>query len=61
MTRLVGVLALGLLVAGAVRADVPPPKGLKRVVLDNKITTEKDFPDLAFFLVSDQLAGMKSA
>jgi hypothetical protein len=52
MTRLVGVLALGFLVAGTVRADVAPPKGLKRVVLDNKITTEKDFSDLAFFLVS---------
>jgi hypothetical protein len=52
MTRVVGVLALGMLVVGTVRADVAPPKGLKRVVLDNKITTEKEYADLAFFLVS---------
>jgi hypothetical protein len=52
MKRLLGVVAVAILVAGAARADVAPPKGLKRVVLDNKITTEKEYPEVAFFLLS---------
>ena len=52
MKRLLGVLVLGLLVAGVAHADIAPPKGQKRVVLDNKITVEKEFSDYAFFLVS---------
>ena len=52
MKRVLGVLAVALLVVGAVHADVAPPKGLKRVVLDNKITTEKEYPDYVLFLIS---------
>ena len=52
MTRVVGVLALVFLVAGGARADVPPPEGQKRVTLDNKVATETDCSDFAFFLHS---------
>jgi hypothetical protein len=51
MKRTLGVLILGLLVVSIARADVPPPKGSKRVTLDNKITTEKEYPDYIFFTV----------
>jgi hypothetical protein len=51
MTRVLGVLALALLVGGAARADVAPPKGQKRVALDHKITTDKEFPDYRFYTV----------
>lgn len=51
MKRTVAVLVLGLLVAAVARADVAPPKGMKRVTLDHKITTEKEFPDYIFFTV----------
>jgi len=40
MKRALGVLTLGLMavaLATPVRADVPPPKGSKRVTLDHKI------------------------
>jgi hypothetical protein len=52
MIRALGVLVLGLLVAAPVLADVPPPKGQKRVPLDHKIETEKEYPDYAFFTVT---------
>jgi hypothetical protein len=47
------LLAFGVLlvVAGVASADVAPPKGLKRVTLDNKITTDKEYPDYEFFTV----------
>jgi hypothetical protein len=51
MKRTVAVLVLGLLAAAVVRADVAPPKGLKRVTLDHKITTEKEYPDYIFFTI----------
>ncbi|MBA4063903.1 MAG: hypothetical protein C0501_09360 [Isosphaera sp.] len=51
MSRLLAAVT-GLVLAGTAAADIAPPKGLKRVVLDNTITTEKEYPDLAFFLVS---------
>jgi|SRR5579883_455155 len=50
MNRLLAVLTLGLVASVAV-ADVPPPKGFKRVTVDYKITTEKDYPEYAFFTV----------
>jgi hypothetical protein len=49
MKRLLGVLAAAVLVAGAARADIAPPKGQKRVTLDHKITTDKEFPDYDFY------------
>jgi hypothetical protein len=52
MTRLLGVLALGFLVANEARGDIAPPKGLKRVTVDVKITTEKDYADLAFYSIA---------
>lgn len=48
---LIGVVA-GFVVAGTASADIAPPKGFKRIALDNKVTTEKAFPDYAFYLVS---------
>src|SRR5262245_61749107 len=50
MNRLLALLTV-LLFAGAAVADVPPPKGFKRVVVDHKITTEKEFADYTFFTV----------
>jgi hypothetical protein len=49
MKRVFGALALALLVAGTTRADIGPPKGMKRVTIDHKITTEKDFSDYDFY------------
>jgi hypothetical protein len=51
MNRVLGVLVLGLVVAGVAHADVAPPKGMKRVPLDHKITTDKEFPDYRFYTV----------
>jgi hypothetical protein len=48
MKRSFALLALGFFVA-TVSADVPPPKGSKRVTLDWKITTEQEFPDYTFY------------
>ena len=48
MKRAFALLALGFFVA-TVSADVPPPKGSKRVTLDWKITTETEFPDYTFY------------
>ena len=45
MKRTLAVMVLGLLVVSIAHADVPPPKGSKRVTLDNKITTEKEWND----------------
>src|SRR4051812_32315304 len=53
MRRVLAVVALGgLLVAGAARADVAPPAGLKRVALDHKIETDKEYPEHTFFTVT---------
>jgi hypothetical protein len=51
MNRLLAAVT-GLVLAGTAAADVAPPKGFKRVVLDNTVTTEKAYPEYAFFLVS---------
>lgn len=46
-----GVALLLAVAAGPAVADIAPPKGFKRVALDNKITTEKEFPDYVFYTV----------
>jgi hypothetical protein len=51
-TLLLATLLLGLLVTSVAYADLGPPKGLRRVPLVHKITTEHEFPDHVFFLVS---------
>jgi hypothetical protein len=60
MNRLLALFTVGL-VAGVAVADVPPPKGFKRVQVTHKITTEKDYPDLLFFTVAgnDQVTAAK--
>ena len=42
-------LGAGLLAIPTARGDALPPPGLKRVPLDHKITTEKEYPDYLFF------------
>lgn len=49
MNRLLAAMVLGLFLVGVVRADIPPPKGLKRVTVDHKIVTDKEYPDYVFF------------
>src|SRR5439155_2885360 len=52
MNKFVLAAALvGLIAASSVRADVAPPKGSKRVALDHKITTDKEYPDYRFYTV----------
>jgi hypothetical protein len=51
MKRLLAAAAL-VAVAGTAAADIPPPKGLRRIPLEHKITTEKEFPDFALYAVS---------
>ncbi len=52
MNRTLAVLVLGALAVSVARADIPPPKGLKRTPLEHKITTEKEYADYAFYAVS---------
>lgn len=49
---LLGAAMVGLLAVSSVQADVPPPKGQKRIPLEYKIETAKDFADYAFFAIS---------
>ncbi len=51
MKRLLAVV-VALAVAVPVLADVPPPRGFKRVDLEYKVTTEKEYPDYLFFVIS---------
>ena len=51
MHRYLAVLTLGAFALGVARADIPPPKGLKRIPIQHKITTEKDYPEYLFFVV----------
>lgn len=46
-------LAVALLAAAVAtaRADVPPPPGLKRVTVDHKIETTKEFADFTFYTI----------
>lgn len=50
MRRLIAFLALAL-AAGIAAGDAAPPPGFRLVTLDYKITTDKDFPDYAFYTV----------
>src|SRR5438094_10667396 len=61
MKRLLAALVVGLLTASVLVADVPPPPGFKRVTIDHKITTEKDYADYAFFTVigKDKVTAVK--
>ena len=52
MNRLLTATVLGLLVGSVAWADIPAPKGLKRLPMEHKITTEKEYPDYTFFAVS---------
>ncbi len=55
MNRLLAIAALIALTSAAI-ADIAPPKGLKRVTQDNKITTAKDYPGYNFYIVSGDKA-----
>lgn len=61
MSRTLAVLVLGALAVSFARADIPPPKGLKRVNLEHKITTDKEFGDYVLYTVSggDKVTAMK--
>jgi hypothetical protein len=49
MNRVLLAAVAGLVLVPAARADIPPPKGQKRVAVDHKIETDKEYPDYAFF------------
>lgn len=51
MSRSFLVLAVGLFAAAVAQADGLPPKGFKRVVVDHKITTDKEITDYTFYTV----------
>lgn len=51
MYRTLLVFGIGLLAATVVHADVRPPAGFKRVVVDHKITTDKEISDYTFYTV----------
>lgn len=58
MKRFLCVLAFGLILAAAARADLVPP-GTKNLAIEHKIATDKDYPDWTFFVVSGR-GGIKS-
>ena len=51
MYRTLLVFGVGLLAATVAQADGLPPKGQKRVVVDHKITTDKEISDYTFYTV----------
>jgi hypothetical protein len=51
MRTTLAVALVALTSAGPARADIPPPAGFKRVTVDHKIETTKEFADYAFFTV----------
>jgi hypothetical protein len=53
-TGLLAASLIGLIAASFAQADIAPPKGLRRVIVDHKITTDRDFPDYQFYLVYGQ-------
>lgn len=52
MKRMLAVVVLGALATGVAQADIAPPKGLKRVNLEHKITTDKEIGDYVLFAIS---------
>lgn len=52
MNRRLAVLAVGVLTIGIARADIAPPKGLKRIALEHKITTDKELGDYVLYAIS---------
>lgn len=62
MNRLLATI-VALIVAGTALADIAPPipKGLKRVPLSHKITTEAGFPDYSLFVVEKAFVTGKSS
>jgi hypothetical protein len=63
MTRAPALVVLLLLAAVAARADipVPPPPGKKFVGVENRVTTDKAYPDLEFYVLSGSGAPAKVA
>ncbi len=53
MYRLAFALVVVLLATGTVEANAGPPRG-KLVPVEHKITTDKEYPDYTFYLVSDK-------
>lgn len=52
MKRALALIVLASGVAGLARADIAPPKGIKRIPVEGKILVEKAFDGYAFFAVS---------
>ena len=60
MKRMLSMVVVLVASVGVANGDIPPPKGLKRVPLEHKITTEKAYPDYAFFSQSgDKVVPLK--
>ncbi|MCE9564698.1 MAG: hypothetical protein K8U57_21910 [Planctomycetes bacterium] len=51
MKRLL-TMVVALLGASVALADIGPPPGFKRVPLEHKVTTEKDYPDYLFYSIT---------
>lgn len=59
MSRLLASLTL-LMLVGTAAADIPPPKGFKRIPYEAKIAIEKEFAGYVFFTVgTGQAAAVK--
>jgi hypothetical protein len=52
MFRFVSALVLAVLVSATGLADVGPPRPARKVIVDYKITTEKDLPEYTFFTIT---------
>ncbi|MCI0700491.1 MAG: hypothetical protein L0241_05360 [Planctomycetia bacterium] len=54
MYRTLAVLILSALLVSVARADIPPPAGFKRVTLNHKIETDKEYPDYLFYTAAGE-------
>ena len=52
MHRILALAVLAFGIVGVARADIAPPKGIKRIPVEGKIIVEKAFDDYAFFAIS---------
>lgn len=52
MPRSVALAILVFGIAGLARADIAPPKGIKRIPVEGKLIAERAFADYVFFAVS---------